>query len=124
MSSYYLSNLLLVLIYPLHRLAGLSSSSLAEPDQWLGHSRETTVLVSCLLFAVFKWKKYCTNQHMVVSVMFYLKVAFICLYLITATRFFLVYTFLCASSLPLSSALRCLSLPSCPRQALLPQNRD
>ena len=90
LGAYYLFNLALVLIYPLHRFSGLKCDRLQKRD-WLGYPRERTILITFVLLSVLRYKKYCTIQHAVVNTIFYAKICVLSLYFIIAEKFFVVY---------------------------------
>ena len=90
---YYIFNYLVILTYPLHRLLGFSSFYLQAND-WIGYSRESTIITTFILFVCFRWKKYCTFEHFVMNSQFYAKVCFAALYYIAYTPYFFYYSLL------------------------------
>lgn len=93
---YYILNGMLILLYPVHRAAGLNSESLEKKD-WLGYSREKTILATFALLSLLRYRKYCTTQHAIVMVLFYAKICILSLYYIIAPKFFIVYSVLLIS---------------------------
>lgn len=90
LQTYYIVNFLVLLIYPIHRIAGLSSPTLYSVD-WTGFGREKTIISTFLLFVLLRYKKYCSVQHFVVTFLFYAKICSLCLYYLLNTNFFLGY---------------------------------
>lgn len=95
MSPYYIVNGLLVAIYPYLRYRGLNSFGLQRPDEWLGHSREVSIIVTFVLFAAARWKKYCTLHHTVSSILFALKACTCCLLFFVDWRLSVIYLTVC-----------------------------
>lgn len=90
---YYIINTLLVLVYPVHRYLGVDSVFLHQKD-WLGYSREMTIVGTFVLFVLLRYKKYCTLQHAIVTILLYAKACVLGLYGHIHLRFVLIYLFL------------------------------
>ena len=97
---FYFFNGLLVLVYPYLRLRGVSSFGLVAPDIWWGHSREITIIVTFILFAFARYKKYCTPHHAASSILFALKAMTCCLLFFIDFRLSIIYLVTCLRSLP------------------------
>lgn len=93
---YYCLNFLLAMVYPILRFGvGIKSYKLMEADNWLGHTREITISLTFLLLGVARYKKYCTAQHMVSSVLFYAKVGTAALLFFIGFNLVVIYIFVC-----------------------------
>ena len=93
---YYLYNFGLVMTYPIHRwVFRLKDGNLGEKDIWLGHTKEVSIIMTFVLLCVARYKRYCTTEHMVSSVLFFLRVAGILLYFFVELKMCLWY--LCAN---------------------------
>lgn len=96
LTPYYVANTILALMYPFLRYRGMNHYKLKEADSWLGHTRETSIAGTFILFSLIRYKKYCTMHHAVASVLFYLKVANCCLLFFVDFRLSLVYFVFCS----------------------------
>jgi len=77
---------------------GLQAERLADTDVWLGHTKEASIIMTFVLLSLARYKKYCTQAHMVSSVLFYLRVASVCLYFFVGLKPCLVYALVCLGS--------------------------
>jgi hypothetical protein len=75
----------------MHRLSGFSSPHLENID-WIGYSREVTIIVTFILFVSFRWRKYANVLHFWMNFLFYAKVCVAAMYYIAHPPYFFGYS--------------------------------
>ena len=99
LTPYYFINGVLAFSYIGFRLLGYYSARLLLRDDWLGHTREASILGMFTLIAFARYKKFCTLQHLVASFLFYLKIANLALFYFMDIRIMVAYGMICACNL-------------------------
>jgi hypothetical protein len=93
-SPYYITNILLCMIYPTVKYIGMTSPSLLNKDSW-GYSREQTLVTGIVTILIIRFLKYYSNlKKFINEIIFYLKLGNILSFYFIDMRLLCWYIFL------------------------------
>lgn len=92
---YYISNFLIIMLYPLTRVLRVFNFYYVDSPDELGTTRENSIFYTIMAFVVIKWWKRYSQQQFLSDIFFTIKLSLITSYLLVDVRIAALYIAAC-----------------------------